>query len=140
MDDTFDIVITSAVFCTVQDSFRALEEIHRITIPDVEFRFLEHVRSHGLRGYVQNAMASLWKRFDHGCHLNRRTDERIAAGLFVLDEIETLSIGVSPSKPFVRGTATKVNHTEVDSRIDRNRNTSSAMLKFSTDGRSHESY
>ncbi|WP_435156729.1 class I SAM-dependent methyltransferase [Haladaptatus sp. DFWS20] len=110
-DDTFDVVIASAVFCTVQDPFRALTEVHRVVKPDGEFRFLEHVRSDGLRGYVQDAVTPLWKRVDNGCHLNRRTDDWIAAGSFALDEIETLSLGVSPSRPFVRGTATPVSHT-----------------------------
>ncbi|ELY90978.1 class I SAM-dependent methyltransferase [Natrialba taiwanensis] len=116
-DDTFDVVIASAVFCTVQDPLLALEEVHRVVKPNGEFRFLEHVRSDGLRGYVQDVVTPLWKRIDNGCHLNRRTDDWIAAGPFALDEIETLRLGVSPSRPFVRGTATPVSHTETDSRI-----------------------
>lgn len=117
-DDTFDVVIASAVFCTVQDPFLALEEVHRVLKPDGEFRFLEHVRSDGPRGYVQDAVTPLWKRIDAGCHLDRRTDEWIAAGPFALDEIETLRIGVSPSRPFVRGTATPESPTETDGRSD----------------------
>lgn len=139
-DDTFDVIIASAVFCTVQDPSRALEEVHRVVKPDGEFRFLEHVRSDGLRGYVQDAVTPLWKRVDSGCHLNRRTDDWIEAGPFALDEIETLRIGVSPSRPFVRGTATPVNRTETDSRIDRREYVTSAMLKSSSDDRSRESY
>lgn len=109
-DDAFDVVIASAVFCTVLDPSRALKEVHRVVKPDGEFRFLEHVRADGLRGYVQDAVTPLWKRIDNGCHLDRQTDEWIAAGPFDLDEIETLRIGVSPSRPFVRGTATPVSH------------------------------
>ncbi|ELZ01987.1 class I SAM-dependent methyltransferase [Natrialba asiatica] len=116
-DDTFDVVIASAVFCTVQDPLLALEEVRRVVKPDGEFRFLEHVRSDGLRGYVQDVVTPLWKRIDNGCRLNRRTDDWIASGPFALDEIETLSIGVSPSRPFVRGTATPVRRTETDDRI-----------------------
>jgi SAM-dependent methyltransferase len=138
-DDTFDVVIASAVFCTVQDPSRALKEVHRVVKPNGEFRFLEHVRSDGLRGYVQDAVTPLWKRIDNGCHLNRRTDDWIAAGSFVLDEIETLSIGVSPSRPFVRGTATPVSHTETNSRTDKRESVSSAMLKPSSDEKSQES-
>lgn len=118
-DDMFDVVIASAVFCTVQDPFQALKEVHRVVKPDGEFRFLEHVRSDGLYGYVQDVVTPLWKRVDNGCHLDCRTDDWIAAGPFALDEIETLSIGVSPFRPFMRGTATPVSHTESDSRIDR---------------------
>ena len=116
-DNTFDVVITSAVFCTVQDPSRAITEVHRVLKSDGEFRFLEHVRADGLRGYVQDVVTPLWKRVDNGCHLNRRTDDWIAAGRFALDEIETLSIGVSSSRPFVRGTATPVNYPDADSRI-----------------------
>lgn len=117
-DDTFDVVIASAVFCTVQNPSQAVTEVYRVLKPDSEFRFLEHVRSDGLRGYVQDAVTPLWKRIDNGCHLNRRTDDWIAAGPFALNGFETLSIGVSPSRPFVRGTATPVNHPETDSRIN----------------------
>ncbi|RBI63963.1 class I SAM-dependent methyltransferase [halophilic archaeon] len=138
-DDTFDAVIASAVFCTVQDPSRALEEVHRVSKPNGEFRFLEHVRSDGLRGYVQDVVTPLWKRVDNGCHLDRRTDDGIAAGPFVLDEIETLSIGVSPSRPFVRGTATPVSHTETDSRNDRRERDLSALSSSSSDDRPQES-
>ena len=109
-DDTFDVIIASAVFCTIQDPSQALTEVHRVVKPDGEFRFLEHVRSDGLRGYVQDVVTPLWKRVDNGCHLNCRTDGWIAAGPFTLDESETLSLGVSPFRPFVRGTATPVRH------------------------------
>ncbi|WP_458190702.1 class I SAM-dependent methyltransferase [Haladaptatus sp. NG-WS-4] len=139
-DDTFDVVIASAVFCSVQDPSRALKEVHRVVKPDGEFRFLEHVRADGLRGYIQDAVTPLWKRIDNGCHLNRRTDDWISAGSFVLDEIETLSLGVSPSKPFVRGTATPVSHTKTDSRIDRSDYDSSSMVTSSGDDRFRESH
>ncbi len=105
-DDTFDVVIAAAVFCTVQDPSQALEEVHRVVKPNGELRFLEHVRSDGLRGHVQAAVTPLWKRLFNGCHLDRRTDDWLATSPFVLDEIETLRLGVSPSRPFVRGTAT----------------------------------
>lgn len=117
-DDTFDVVIASAVFCTVQGPSQALTEIHRVLKPDGEFLFLEHVRSDGLRGYVQDVVTPLWKRIDIGCHLNRRTDDWIATGPFALDEIKTLSIGVSPSRPFVRGTAVPVSYPETDRQIE----------------------
>ncbi|WP_137290713.1 class I SAM-dependent methyltransferase [Natronorubrum halophilum] len=132
-DDTFDVVIASAVFCTVQDPSRALEEVHRVVKPDGEFRFLEHVRSGGLRGFVQDALTPLWKRTDDGCHFNRRTDDWIAAGRFDLDEVETLSTGVSPSRPFVRGTATPVSPTETDSRTERRECIPSATVTSSSD-------
>ncbi|WP_266082024.1 class I SAM-dependent methyltransferase [Haladaptatus caseinilyticus] len=139
-DDMFDVVIAFAVFCTVQDPVQALEEVHRVVKPDGEFRFLEHVRSDGLWGYIQDMITPLWKRIDNGCHLNRRTDEWITAGPFALEENETLSIGVSPSRSFVRGSATPVSQTENDSRIERNERDPSVTLKSSSDERFRESH
>ena len=139
-DNTFDVVIASAVFCTVQDPLLALDEVHRVLKPNGEFRFLEHVRSDGLRAYIQDVVTPLWKRVDNGCHLNRRTDEWIAAGPFALNEIETLSLGVSPSRPFVRGTATPVSDTKTDGRIDRSEYEFSTSLKSSSDDRFRGSY
>lgn len=53
-DDTFDVVIVSAVFCTVQEPSRALGEVHRVLRPPAESRFFEHVRADG-RGYGSSA-------------------------------------------------------------------------------------
>ncbi|WP_231183102.1 class I SAM-dependent methyltransferase [Haladaptatus sp. DYF46] len=138
-DDSFDVVIASAVFCTVQDPFLALGEVHRVLKPDGEFRFLEHVRSDGPRGYVQDAVTPLWKRIDDGCHLDRRTDEWIAAGPFAIDDIETLRLGVSPSRPFVRGTATPNGRTETDGRGGRCESGASTTPKSASDDRLQES-
>ena len=139
-DNSFDVVIASAVFCTVQDPLVALDEVHRVLKLNGEFRFLEHVRSDGLRAYIQDAVSPLWKQVDNGCHLNRRTDEWISTGPFALDEIETLSLGVSPSRPFVRGTATPVGDTKTDSRVERDEYDSSNILKSSDDDRFLRSY
>ncbi|WP_423747551.1 class I SAM-dependent methyltransferase (plasmid) [Haladaptatus sp. SPP-AMP-3] len=139
-DDTFDVVLACAVFCTLQNPSRALEEVHRVVKTDGEFRFLEHVRSDGLRGYIQDLITPLWKRIDNGCHLDRRTDDWIAAGPFTLDEIETLSFSVSPVRPFVRGTATPVGYTETDHRVENKESASSSLANSSGDDRSLEVY
>lgn len=138
-NDTFDVVIAAAVFCTVQDPARALEEVRRVVKPDGGFRFFEHIRSDGLRGYVQDILTPLWKLVDNGCHLDRRTADWIAAGPFALDEIETLRFGISPVRPFVRGTATPVNQTETDSRSEWRGPVSWATLQSTSDGRLQES-
>jgi ubiquinone/menaquinone biosynthesis C-methylase UbiE len=49
-DGRFDVVVASLVLCSVDDLDMALAEIERVLVPDGEFRFSEHVRSHGLRG------------------------------------------------------------------------------------------
>lgn len=104
-DDTVDVVIASLVFCTVPDPERALEEIDRVLNPTGEFRFLEHVRSEGLLGDVQDLAAPLWKVIGAGCHVNRQTEAIIANSALEIGEIDTLDIGVVPVKRFIRGTA-----------------------------------
>ncbi|NGM67917.1 class I SAM-dependent methyltransferase [Natronolimnobius sp. AArcel1] len=111
-DDAFDVVISSMVFCTVQEPEAALSEVFRVLRPGGEFRFLEHVRADGWRETGQNLLTPVWKRAAGGCHLNRDT-----VGLFVshdgfaVDEIERLSFGVFPATPFVRGTLHKRRET-----------------------------
>lgn len=107
-DDTVDVVIASMVFCTIPDVETALREVSRVLKPGGEFRFFEHVADDGWRGRVQAALAPLWKRLAGGCHLTRQTASRFAAdSTFDIVEIERLHLGVTPIRPFVRGTLRK---------------------------------
>lgn len=44
-DNTFDIVFTSCVFCSVLDLVKGLKEIRRVCKPDRKIIMIEHVRS-----------------------------------------------------------------------------------------------
>lgn len=104
-DDTqFDAVIASVVFCTIPDVERALREVHRVLAPEGEFRFLEHVRSPGWIGTVQDSLTPVWKRASAGCHLNRDTEQSIASSQLELVERETVD-GIFPTDTIIRGTA-----------------------------------
>ncbi|MDY7081434.1 MAG: class I SAM-dependent methyltransferase [Halobacteria archaeon] len=108
-DDSFDAVVASLVFCTIPDVEKALSEVHRVLESDGEFRFLEHVRSDGIQGRVQDLLAPAWYRVAGGCHLNRRTDTTIEeTGTFELVESKKLGILVPPVKPHVRGRAVPI--------------------------------
>jgi hypothetical protein len=47
---------------------------------------LEHVRSDGWYGPVQDFIQPAWTRVAGGCHPNRRTEETVAASGFALSE------------------------------------------------------
>jgi ubiquinone/menaquinone biosynthesis C-methylase UbiE len=109
-DDTFDVVITALVFCTVPDVEAALDEVSRVLKPGGEFRFLEHIHATGRVGRVQNIVNPLWHRVTAGCNLNRETitvfgaDER-----FELQETTEPDLGLKLVTPFVRGTLLRTN-------------------------------
>ncbi|WEL16247.1 MULTISPECIES: class I SAM-dependent methyltransferase [unclassified Halorhabdus] len=103
-DDHFDAVVSSMVFCTVEDVPASIAEVRRVLRPGGEFRFLEHVADDGWRETVQTAVSPVWKRLAGGCHLTRRTASRFASeSAFDVVEMDRFELGVTPVRPFVRG-------------------------------------
>ncbi|QCC59797.1 class I SAM-dependent methyltransferase [Natrinema thermotolerans] len=104
VDDAFETVISSLVFCTIGDPDRALDEVARVLAPGGELRFLEHVRNDGWRARVQDRLNPIWERAAGGCQLNRETVERfVSHDAFDVLEIERTRVGVLPATPIVRG-------------------------------------
>lgn len=107
-DNSFDVVIAAMVFCTIPDVETALSEVSRILKPGGEFHFFEHVLDDGWRARVQRLIAPLWKQVAGGCHLTRQTASTFASQRsFDVVEMERLNLGVTPIRPFVRGTLRK---------------------------------
>lgn len=104
-DGTFDAVVASQVFCTVEDVPAGLAEVRRVLAPDGEFRFLEHVHSGGARGHLESGLAPVWKRLAQGCHLTRETGAVLADSDLEVVEMERVSVGVFPPTTYVRGIA-----------------------------------
>lgn len=77
-DDSFDVVVSTLVFCTIPDPIKALEEVKRACKPNGTVLFFEHVRlNHRFLGRLQDWLTPVWKRLCDGCHLNRDTLEVI---------------------------------------------------------------
>ncbi|WP_254531157.1 class I SAM-dependent methyltransferase [Natrinema gelatinilyticum] len=103
-DDSFDVVISGLVFCTIDDPDAALDEVTRVLQPGGELRFLEHVRNDGWRAWAQDRINPIWTRAAAGCQLNRETVERfVGHDEFDVLEIERLGVGLFPATPIVRG-------------------------------------
>jgi SAM-dependent methyltransferase len=72
-DDSFDTVVATGVFCSVDDPARALAEVHRVLRPGGELRFNEHVRgATPARRAMQRSLDWLHYRLFH-CHIGRDT-------------------------------------------------------------------
>jgi ubiquinone/menaquinone biosynthesis C-methylase UbiE len=85
-EGAFDTVVSSLVFCSVPRPEVGLAEVRRVLRADGELRMLEHVRSDGWYGPVQDFIQPAWTRVAGGCHPNRRTEETVAAHGFELLE------------------------------------------------------
>ena len=100
---SFDTVVATLVFCSVDDPARALAEVKRVLKPGGAFRFIEHVRAEGgSGGRLQDILTPVWKRIGAGCHLNRRTAASIEAAGF---EIVGLEHRQTPLMPIIFGWA-----------------------------------
>ncbi|WP_184664744.1 class I SAM-dependent methyltransferase [Texcoconibacillus texcoconensis] len=83
-DQTFDVVITSCVFCSVPDPVAGLKEIRRVCKPSGKVYLLEHMRSENrFLGVVMDFVNPLTVRIS-GANINRRTRENIEKAGFVI--------------------------------------------------------
>ena len=72
-DGSFDTVVATGVFCSVDDPSRALAEVHRVLRPGGELRFNEHVRARSAgRRLMQRSLD--WLHYPvFQCHIGRDT-------------------------------------------------------------------
>jgi ubiquinone/menaquinone biosynthesis C-methylase UbiE len=106
-DDSFDTVISTMVFCTVDNPEQAAAEVSRVLKPDGQLLFIEHVRSseEGLARW-QDRLAKPWHAWADGCNCNRPLVDMISGSVRV-ESIEVASWTGMPSivKPLVIGRA-----------------------------------
>ncbi|MCH7699022.1 MAG: class I SAM-dependent methyltransferase [Chloroflexi bacterium] len=104
-DDSFDHVVASLVFCSVDDQAKAFAEVRRVLRPDGTFRFWEHIRNDDSRfwGTLQDAITPIWRWCGAGCHPNRRTQQAIEEAGFTVEWIEKFR--AAPGTPEIYGVA-----------------------------------
>ena len=85
-EGAFDTVVSSLVFCSVPRPEVGLAEIKRVLTDAGQLRMMEHVRSDGWYGGVQDFLQPAWTKVAGGCHPNRRTEASVEAAGFVMEE------------------------------------------------------
>ena len=107
-DGSFDVVVATLVFCTIQDPLRAIAETRRVLVEGGRLLYLEHVRSDSprLAGW-QDRLQRPWGFFSGGCHPNRATDQLLPGAGFWIDSMERDRLPKAPVlvQPLIRGVA-----------------------------------
>lgn len=90
-DNTFDMVFTTCVFCSVPDPVKGLKEIRRVCKPNGKVIMIEHVRSERkILGLVMDIFNPLTVNL-YGANINRRTVENVYKAGFFKVEVTNLT-------------------------------------------------
>jgi ubiquinone/menaquinone biosynthesis C-methylase UbiE len=107
-DGSFDTVVSTLVFCTVDDPGRALAEARRLLVEGGSLLFLEHVRGESRRlAWWQDRLERPWGFFSGGCHPNRPTEHTLAEAGFWIERLDRDRTPAAPRivRPLIRGVA-----------------------------------
>jgi ubiquinone/menaquinone biosynthesis C-methylase UbiE len=107
-DGSFDTVVATLVFCTVEDPVRAVAEARRVLVENGKLLYLEHVRSRSRRlAWWQDRLERPWGFVGAGCHPNRPTDQLLPDAGFWIDSMERSRLPKAPPivRPLIRGVA-----------------------------------
>jgi ubiquinone/menaquinone biosynthesis C-methylase UbiE len=76
-DNTFDMIFTTCVFCSVPDPIKGLKEMRRVCKPNGKIIMIEHVRSEKqVLGLIMDILNPVVVN-TYGANINRRTVENI---------------------------------------------------------------
>lgn len=90
-DNTFDMVFTTCVFCSVPDPIKGLQEIRRVCKPNGKIIMIEHVRSEKkAMGLIMDILNPITVNL-YGANINRRTVENVKKAGFTDVEVTNLT-------------------------------------------------
>ncbi len=106
-DGSFETVVSTLVFCTVDNPQRAVAEVKRVLADGGALLYLEHVRGEGGVTRAQDLLERPWGWFAGGCHPNRPTGETIAEAGFWVERQDRGGLPKAPAivKPLIKGVA-----------------------------------
>ena len=86
-DDTFDTVVATLVFCSIDKPEQAFNEIKRVLKPGGQLYFIEHIRATSpFIQSIQDRLTPMWKQVADGCRLTRPTDQLIEQHFTVVEK------------------------------------------------------
>jgi len=106
-DGSADVVVTTAVLCSVNDQARTLQEVRRVLKPGGQLVFLEHVgadRTTSLRK-VQRLVRPFWRCIADGCDPARDTGKAIIEAGFKPVHFESFTLPLGTVATHIAGTA-----------------------------------
>jgi ubiquinone/menaquinone biosynthesis C-methylase UbiE len=107
-DNSFDTVVSTLTFCTIENPAKAALEIQRVLKPDGMFYFAEHpIADNPFLSKIEKAVTPFWKRVAGGCHLDRDIISYFKSGGLDIREITRLD------SFFVAGSAAKYNENNL---------------------------
>ena len=94
-DDTFDAVVATLVFCSVERPVIGFQEVRRVLKPGGQLYLIDHVRSHhAWLGRLQDRLNPRWTVFADGCNLNRDTENNVRVAGFELISLKVNFLGL----------------------------------------------
>lgn len=94
---TFDTIVCDLVLCSVDDVYSTLLRIGELLAKNGRLLVLEHVRSTGLRGRVQDAAAGVWGLVAGGCRPNRDAVDLLRRNGFAVTDCDRFVVrGATP--------------------------------------------
>jgi ubiquinone/menaquinone biosynthesis C-methylase UbiE len=96
-DATFDSIVVTLVFCSVEDPLRGFREVMRVLKPGGTLYLLEHVRSrHAFLAGVQTVMTPISRAVNGNCRWNCDTAHTLSAAGFEIVSRRDFSILLIP--------------------------------------------
>lgn len=96
-DASFDSVVVTLVFCSVEDSAQGMQEIKRVLKPQGTLFLFEHVRSQSAWvARLQDALVPLTTRLFGNCHWNRDTARTVQEAGFAITHVRRVKGGLDP--------------------------------------------
>jgi ubiquinone/menaquinone biosynthesis C-methylase UbiE len=88
-DETFDTVVSTFTFCSIENINAAMKEFHRVLKLNGQLIFLEHGLSPNKKiSFIQNHINPFYKLFSEGCSINLNIKNIVEENGFLINELE----------------------------------------------------